>query len=247
MTDVSPAAEAPPNAKPSSPFSRIIGVLFSPGQTFADIARKPDWVVPALVIIVVALAAAIVTVPRIDFESQFRESFEAKGVSGPQGEQAMKFAVAISKGTQYLSPFLIIGFIAVAALLYWVGTKMMGGVASYAQVFSVVLYSWMPLVIRFLIRIPIVLTKQSIAMQEVETVVKSSPAFLTSFKDNPVLWSLYLRFDLFLIWALILTVIGLAAASRLSKAKTAVVVFVVWCIGTLFAVGGGAMAKMRAK
>jgi hypothetical protein len=247
MTDVTPAVEAPSSEKPSSPFSRMVGVLFSPTQTFADIARKPDWVVPAIVIILVALAAAIVTVPRIDFESQFREAFEAKGMSGPQVEQATKFTVAITKGTQYLSPLLIIGFLAVVALLYWVGTKMVGGAATYQQVFSVALYAWMPLVIKLLARIPIVLTKHNISPQEVETVVRSSPAFLTSFKANPMLWALFQRLDLFLIWSLILAVIGLAAAARLSKAKTAAVVFVVWCLGTLFAVGGGAMAKMRAK
>jgi hypothetical protein len=62
-----------------------------------------------------------------------------------------------------------------------------------------------------------------------------------------MLWAVLQRFDLFLLWTLILVVIGLSASSRLSKAKTAAVVFVVWCIGTLFALGGGAMAKMRAK
>jgi hypothetical protein len=247
MTDVSPAVEAPPSAKPSNPFSRIIGVLFSPGQTFAEIARKPDWIVPAVVIVIIAFAAVIVTVPRMDFESQMREAMEAKGVSGPQADQAMRIGLAFAKGAQYLSPIFIIGFIAVAALLYWLGTKILGGVATYSQVFSVVLYAWMPLAIRMLVRIPIVLTKNAIAPQEVETLVRSSPAFLTSFKANPMLWAVLQRFDLFLLWTLILVVIGLSASSRLSKAKSAAVVFVVWCIGTLFAVGGGAMAKMRAK
>jgi len=247
MTDISPAVTAPSQEKPSSSFSRIVGVLFSPSRTFEDIARKPDWVVPAIVIAVVVMLSVIVTVPRIDFEGQFREAFEQKGMAGRQAEQALKFAVAFAKGGQYAAPFILIGVLAVIALLYFLGTKLLGGAANYPQVFSVVLYGFMPQVLRVIIKIPIVLTKHGLSPQEAETVVRSSPAFLTSFKDNPMLWALLNRFDLFLIWSLILMVIGLAIASRLSRAKTAAIVVVVWCIGTLFAVGGGAMTKMRAK
>ena len=245
MTDV-PTVAAPPQDKPSNPFSRMIGVLFSPSQTFAEIARKPDWVVPAIVIIVIAVTTAIVAIPHIDFESQIRESLDAKGVSGPQAEQAMRFGVAITRGTQYVAPVLIIGGLAVVALLYWVGTKIVGGAASYPQVFSIVLYGYMPQVLKMLVKIPIILTKHGLTLQDAETVVRSNAAFLVSFKANPMLWSFAHRFDLFLLWSLILMTIGLAAASRLSKAKSGAVVFVVWCIGTLFAVGGGAMAKLRA-
>src|ERR1051326_8965254 len=127
MTDVNSAAVAPPQEKPSNPFSRIVGVLFSPGQTFADIARNPDWVVPALVIIVVFFAAAIVTVPRLDFEGLMRQSMEAKGVTGAQAEQGMRFGLAMARGIQYTLPFLMIGFLAVAALLYWLRLRPRGG------------------------------------------------------------------------------------------------------------------------
>lgn len=246
MTDVSPAVEAPPQEKPSNPFSRIIGVLFSPGQTFADIARKPDWVVPALVIVVVVMMAAIATVPRIDFEGTYREAFEAKGLSGPRMEQSLRFAVAFAKGTQYLGPFLLLGVLAVVALIYFLGVKMLGGAATYQQVFSVVLYGFMPQVLRALIKIPIVLSKHGLKMQESEAVVRSSLAFLTSYKTNPALFAFFSRLDVFAIWSMILAVIGLAAASRLSKGKTAAVVIAAWILMTLLIVGGAAMGA-RAK
>lgn len=246
MTDVSPAVPAPSPEKPSNSFSRIIGVLFSPGQTFAAIARRPDIVLPAVVIFVVFLLATIATVPRIDFEGTYREVFEQKGMAGPQMEQAIRFATAIGKGTQYLAPLLVIGALAVAALIYWVGVRMLGGAASYVQTFSVVLYGFMPQVIRGLIKIPIVLSKHNIKLQESETVVRSSLNFLSSYKTNPVLWTFLTRLDLFAIWSLILIVIGLAAASRLSKAKTAAVVIVAWVLMTLLVAGGAAMGA-RAK
>jgi hypothetical protein len=245
MTDVSPAVTAPPQEKPSNSFSRMIGVLFSPGQTFQEIARKPDFVVPAIVIVVCVFASVFATIPHIDFEGTYREAFEAKGMPASQMAQAMKFAVAFAKGGMYFAPFLLLGGLAVAALLYFLGVRMLGGAASYAQVFSVVIYGFLPLAIKSLIKIPIVLTKQSLKIQESETVVRSSLAFLASYKDNPVLFAFLSRLDLFLIWSLILIVIGLAAASRLSKAKTAAVVIAVWALVTLLAVGGAAMGAMK--
>jgi len=245
MTDVSPAVAVPSQEKPSNSFSRMIGVLFSPNDTFREIARKPDFVIPAIVIIVAVLAAMLATMPHIDFDGTYREAFEAKGVSGPQMEQAMKFAIAFAKAAMYFAPFLAIGGLAVAALIYFLGAKLFGGAATYPQVFSVVLYGFMPNVIKLLIKIPIVLTKQNIKIQESETVVRSSLAFLTSYKDHPVLFALLNRLDAFSIWSLILIAIGLAAASRLSKAKAATVVIVAWALMTLFSVGGAAMGAIK--
>jgi hypothetical protein len=42
-----------------SPFGRIFGVLFSPKPTFEDIARKPTWLLP---VIIMALLGAVVAV-----------------------------------------------------------------------------------------------------------------------------------------------------------------------------------------
>jgi len=245
MTDVNSAAVAPPQEKPSNPFSRIVGVLFSPGQTFADIARKPDWLVPALVIIVVFFVAAIVTVPRLDFEGMMRQAMEAKGATGPQAEQGMRFALAMARGIQYTIPFLMIGFLAVAALIYWLGVRLVGGEATYQQVFSVVLYGFMPVVVRQLVKIPIVLSKHNINPRDAETIVRSGPAFLVGYKEHPMLWALLTRLDLFALWSVILIVIGLAVASRISKAKSAGVVIVVWSVMTLITLGFAAIGAAR--
>ncbi len=242
MTDVTPAVEAPPQDKPSSPFSRIVGVLFSPSRTFADIARKPDWVVPAIVILVIIFAATLVTIPHIDFEGTYREAFEKKGNMPPaQMEQAIRFATAFGRATQYVGPFLLLGVLAVLALIYWLGVRLLGGTSTYHQVFSVVLYGWMPQAIRALIKIPIVMTKQTIKLQESEAVVRSSLNFLANYRDNPVLFAFLSRLDLFALWSLILFVIGLAAASRLSKAKAATVVIAAWILMTLVIVGATAL------
>ena len=64
-----PDAEPKPNS-----FQRIIGVLFSPDATFASIARRPDWVVPLVLIVIIALANGVLTASHIDFGAPAREA-----------------------------------------------------------------------------------------------------------------------------------------------------------------------------
>ncbi len=242
MTDVTPV-EAPP---PSNSFSRIIGIFFSPNQTFQDIARKPDWLVPALLIVLVSVVVVVIMVPRIDFDATYREAFEAQGMSAQQQDQALRIASAFGRASMYVSPLFAIGWMAVLALIYCLGVRMLGGAATFMQTFSVVLYSGMPRVLKALITIPVLLSKHGLRLQEIETVLRSNLGFLANPKTQPMLFAVLAGLDVFTIWGLILTVIGLAAVSKLSKAKTAAIVIVVACLGLLLRIGGAAMQTLRA-
>ena len=50
-----------PNPCPAqiSPFGRIIGMFFSPKPTFEDIVRKPNWILPTILILVMGFASVI--------------------------------------------------------------------------------------------------------------------------------------------------------------------------------------------
>ena len=81
-----PAAPRPPEAqaaKPSS-FARIAGVLFSPGETFRSIARQPDWVVPFLLILLMAIAGTVIVAARVDFVAPIRAQIQEQNPNMPQ-------------------------------------------------------------------------------------------------------------------------------------------------------------------
>ena len=47
------AVSATPEPVPSKSFvARLVGVFFSPGETFADVARRPDFIIPLLIMVV---------------------------------------------------------------------------------------------------------------------------------------------------------------------------------------------------
>src|SRR6476646_4071170 len=99
-----PAAGAEP--KPNS-FQRIIGVLFSPDATFASIARRPDWVVPFVLLLVLSLVAGVVIAQHVDFVSAAREAMEQnKNMSQEQVDRAVRISTSIGKVATYFSPVL---------------------------------------------------------------------------------------------------------------------------------------------
>src|SRR5690348_18437200 len=56
MPDITTLA-APLGDAPARSFaSRLLGIFIEPGTTFEDIARKPDWISPIIVLVLVSFA-----------------------------------------------------------------------------------------------------------------------------------------------------------------------------------------------
>src|SRR5258708_21627016 len=67
-TTTRPDPQAPP---PVSAMARITGVLFSPSKTFADIAQRPSWVAPFLLLIALSLGISVLIAQKTDWRSFF--------------------------------------------------------------------------------------------------------------------------------------------------------------------------------
>jgi hypothetical protein len=52
-TAVAPEA---PHPQSMNAFARVVGAIFSPRATFQDIARKPGWLLPILILVIMNLA-----------------------------------------------------------------------------------------------------------------------------------------------------------------------------------------------
>jgi hypothetical protein len=236
-----------PGPKPN-PFQRIIGVLFSPDATFASIARRPDWVVPLVLLLIVALAAGVILSPRVDFGSATREAMEQnKNMSQEQIDRAVKMTSSIGKVTMYLSPILsLIGLLIISGILL-LAFRLFGGEGDFKQAFSVVCYSSIPSIIKSVITLIIIIAKGGvISATALATIVRTNLAFLVDMKTNPMAFSLLSSLDIFSIWFLVLLIIGFSYVSRLSKAKSAVIIISLWIVVCLIKLIGPAMQSLRA-
>jgi hypothetical protein len=243
VSDIPGSMPVAPAPKPNS-FQRVIGVLFSPNETFASIAQQPDWVVPLVLILVVSLIAGIVFAQRVDFGAPVREAVEQnKNMSPEQADRAVRIASAAAKIFAYCSPVISLIFLLIIAGVVLLAFRVMGGEGEFGQAFSVTAYSWMPGLIKSIITTAIVATR-NVSASDLASILRSNLAFLVPMKQNPLLFTLLSRLDVFSIWLLALMIIGFSYVSKVSKAKSAAIIISLWVVVTLFSLIGPAI-QMR--
>jgi len=238
-----PAPEPKPN-----PIQRIIGVLFSPDATMASIARRPDFVLPLVLLLITSLAAGLIMAPRVDFASATREAMEQnKNVSQDQVDKAVKITNTMGKIFTYLAPVLsLIGLLIISGVLL-LAFRLFGGEGDFKQAFSVTCYASVPSIIKTAVTLIILVAKGGIIpATQLATLVRSNLGFLADMKTNPMAFALLSSFDIFSVWFLALMIIGFAYLSRLSKAKSAVIIISLWIVVLLLKLIGPAMQAMRA-
>jgi hypothetical protein len=238
-----PAAEPEPNG-----LQRIIGVLFSPDATLASIARKPDWVLPLVVLLVMSLVAGVVIAQHVDFGAAAREAMEQnKNATPEQIDKGVKMAAGIGKVVTYLSPVLsAIGLLIIAGVLL-LAFRLFGGEGDFNQAFSVTCYSSMPGVIKSILMMIIIVAKGGmIPGQQLATLVRSNLGFLVDYKANPMAFALLSSIDVFSIWFVALMIIGFAYLARVSRVKSAVIIISLWLVVLCFKLIGPAMQSLRA-
>lgn len=238
-----PGTEPKPN-----PFQRIIGVLFSPDATFASIARRPDWVVPLVLLLLVAMAAGVIMAPHIDFGAAARESMEQqKNVSPEQIDKAVRISASIGKVFTYLAPVLsLIGLLVIAGVVL-LAFRIFGGEGDFKQAFSVTCYASIPTIFKSVVTLIIIVAKGGIIpAQALATIVRSNLGFLVDYKANPIAFALLSSFDIFSIWFLALLIIGFSYVARVSKVKAAVTIISLWVLVLLLKLIGPALQSLRA-
>ncbi|HXA17812.1 MAG TPA: Yip1 family protein [Thermoanaerobaculia bacterium] len=230
------ATPAPdPGPKPN-PIQRIIGVLFSPDATFASIAKRPDWVVVLLLIVVLALANGLLTSSRIDFGAPAREAMaQNKNLSQEQIDRAERISVGMGKVAKFIAPVIAVIALLIVAGAILVAVRLAGGEGDFKQAFAVTCYAWIPNLIQGVVLTIIIFAKGATAInpQSLATMVRSSPAFLVDMKSQPMAFALLSSLDLFTIWVVVLLIIGFAYVARVSKAKSGSVVVSLWIVTIL--------------
>ena len=248
MTDVSAPAPAPAAEPKPNGLARIGGVLFSPDATFASIARRPTWVAPLIVLILISIASGVILSGRIDWGAPAREAMEQrKDVRPEDAARAERMANAFGKVIAYAGPiFLVIIMLIVSGILL-LAFRLFGGEGNFAQAWSATLYAYMPSVIKSIAVLAVLVIKGGTAISPIAlaTLVRSSPAFLFDPKTNPMAFALATNFDIFSLWVMVLLIIGFAHLARVSKGKSAAIVITLYVVKALLGLIGPAIQSLR--
>ena len=213
MTEtVSPGA-APTGA--DNVFTRLVGVVFSPRATFARIVDRPRWFA-AMALVTVLLAGAqfafLSTSKGQDamFDQQVRQAERWGGSVSDQQYQAMERMAPIQR---YIVPGTILVFgplmtFLVSGILIGVFNALLGGSARYGQVLGIVAYSGAVNLLQTLFVLPLNYVRGSMASA-------TNLGVFVQFLDESNFIARFLgMMDVFIIWSLVVTAIGLAVLYR---------------------------------
>ncbi len=157
MSEIETAPPPPPPAPdaPTGSLERLGGVLFSPDDTFREIAARPNVFAPLALLVVVTLISTVLLLPRMDFETMMRDQMERSGRASQMApgdlDRAVRMSASFAKVIGYVSPVIVIIMVVIVAGVLLVTFRMFGGEGTFKQAFSVTLYAWVPVIIRSLI------------------------------------------------------------------------------------------------
>jgi Yip1 domain len=227
-----------------SGFGRIVGVLVNPKPTFEDIAAKPSWALPLVILVVMSIAVVAVFSQRVGWrgliEKKIAESSRTADLPADQKEQAVERGVKFAAVITYVSILVAIPVSAliVAAVLMGVFNLVVGARVGFVQSLGIVTHAWVPGIIGGIIGLILLFVKAPDTIDIEHLVANNVGAFLSS--DTPKwLMTLGTSLDVFSFWTIALMGIGYAAASpkKVSIGKGIAIVAVCWALYVLAKVG----------
>jgi hypothetical protein len=240
-TTASPS-QAPENE--SGSVARLFGALFSPGNTFRSIARRPSWILPVLLITLVELGLIATFSHRVGFRSMIEKQLQnnSRFQQAPVAQQQRTIAAAVKVAPIAAYSEMIVGptlVILIAAAIYMAIFNLLGGTQlKFPASLGIVAYASTPIIIASLLGLVILFLKDPSTVDLNNLLASNAGAFLSS--DSPKWLAVLMRsLDVFSFWVMALLAIGYSAAApkKLSFGKAFAYIFAVWFLVVLVRVG----------
>nr|WP_295970588.1 Yip1 family protein [uncultured Bacillus sp.] len=195
----------------------LFAMLWSPVKQFERIRQKPKVWIPLLIVVILYAA-----VSAINALSMTTDDLTAVGTPVDQAEMILGFSKVMGIVQGFISPIFIIF---ISAAIYFIFIKIARKDTTFMQLLSMTTFIFFISTIGFLLNSLISLMIGSSSGIGDYKYVTSLATVLNS--DSPVLDS----FELFSIWQLILTAIGLHKVGQLSKTAVIIIAVVFFGIG----------------
>jgi len=219
-------------------FQKIIGVFFSPTKTFENIDRKPGWIVPVVVILLITVVISIVANPILMplRKDKILERMEERGATREQMDQML---LRIDKSAKFgfvlAAIRLLIKLLLLTLTIWLIGKMVLGGDASYEKVFSVFTYSYLPWALGMVLVVILMIIQKS------PNIHFSLATFMPDEKVGTFVYNLVRSIGVFSIWHFVVLAIGLSVIYKVPLNKnigSIIVLFLIyiplWAILSLF-------------
>lgn len=198
--------------------SRMIRIFYAPGETFESLTRKrsaADWLVPAILSVVVATTAAVLVLP---FTTEFNQEImqqRMQGMSAEEREIVEQYRTQdiMQASTLIVIPIMLFILIFVFSAFCLLMGKLLGGLLSYGQVLAIVAYVGLISIPQQVIKTLLISAKKTPMVQMGLGLFLSEEA-LQSFSGR-----LLSLIDPFIIWSVVITGLGLSIVGQLDRRK----------------------------
>ncbi len=245
----SPLPQQPVQAPPSSqePVSlsegqRLINTFFAPSKTFTDLRRNASWWAPFLIIAIVSQLFIYVVDQKVGFlkvvenqiQLQPKQADRIERLPADQRAQVMQQQVTVTKIISYAVPVIALGVYAVFAGVLFATLKF--GVSAelkYKTLFALIVYTRLPQLLSTLLAILSLVAGVSGDAFNIQNPVATNAGYFVGPDGSPVLRALLTPLDVFSIWTLVLTAIGITCISKVKRGTAFAVVFGWFAVVTL--------------
>ncbi len=231
--------------------SRLVGAIVSPRATFESIARKPGWLLPVLLLIVVNAAVGYSTFRtgylRVSAEKQMEANPAFAGLTPEQRKQDVALGMRFAHVSAIAMPIIVtpIALLIIAVVFLGAFRVSFGAGIKFAQSFAVTAYAAVPSILKGLLNLAVIWARPPSSANVMRNLSFSSLAGYLPAHASPTLTILAGHIDLFTFWMLGLLAVGYAAASA-KKARfgsALAVVLVVWAVFVLAHLGLAAIGS----
>jgi hypothetical protein len=220
-------------------FTRIVGIIVSPRATYAAVAARPralGVLVVTIAVVAGSTSAFLATSPgqealRDQMDVQIK-AVEALGVTVSdqayaQAEKGLERAVYTTPITQAVFVPILVAIMAVVFMVIF--SMLMGGIATYRQVFAVVAHSGVITVLQVLFTMPLSYATARFATANLGV-------FVPMLEESSFVATFLSYIDLFRLWGCVNLAIGLGVLYKRRSGGIALTLIGIYVVGAaLFA------------
>jgi len=234
--------------KSMSEISRLTSVFFDPKPVFADLAAKPRWIVPVVIMIILGVAYLTAFSRRVGWESFMRQQIQTsermQQLPAEQQErvieQQIKFAPIMGYAGVVLGvPVMLL---AIAGVLLGLFKMSASAELTFKQAFSLTAYANMPSTLVSILSLVVMFVKEPEDFDLQNPLAANLGAFLDPDTTSKVVQSLAASVDVFTLWIVILLATAFSTAIRRMTFGAALArVIPAWVVWVVVKAGWAAM------
>lgn len=204
--------------KPMSGFERLIKIFMSPSEVFDSVERKPNYLLP--IILIVAITALVTFFTKDLLAEYTKQLLINRGMDSSQVDVTLEATKTITQVSTIIG--VVFAFLAplIKGLVAHLFSIMFGGEGKVGTSVSVVLNSYMIVMLGTLLALPIVMLTQN-------PLFTFSPAvLLPNSQMGQPLYTVLASLNVFTIWYLVISIIGFKKVHKYSTIKASLAVLI---------------------